>query len=47
MGICVVGGISIFYLPTDLADELRKSKFLIVQKDFVTLLMSYGESYAV
>ena len=29
-----------FFTP-DLADELRKSKFLIVQGNFVRLLMSY------
>jgi len=40
-----------FFTP-DLADELRKSKFLIVQGNFVRLLMSYpgvpgqaGENY--
>ncbi len=29
------------YLVQDLADELRKSKILIVQVDFIRLLMSY------
>ncbi len=32
-----------FKLNPDLADELRKSKFLIVQGNFVRLLKSYGE----
>jgi len=31
-----------FFTP-DLADEVRKSEFLIVKGTFVRLLMSYGE----
>ena len=35
-----------FFSP-DLADELRKGKFLIVKGTFVRLLRSFGESHAV